>query len=158
MPRCILACTLWLLAATLSLAQESFEQTYAKMISDDVAQEAIQRALSNIHGLRCDANRPCEPASAAERANPPITVEHGRAAMVTAIKSALAEWCGINWKRSYDPMIELSKTKLKMNDRQIRLMAMVHADFYARQLAFYTKNGQCPANLRDQLDSQLPKL
>jgi hypothetical protein len=54
-------------------------------------------------------------------------------------------------------MIAFGKYKMKMNDRQLQLMSLIHGDFYGRQLAFYTKSGQCPATLREQLDAQLPK-
>jgi hypothetical protein len=78
--------------------------------------------------------------------------------MVFAIKSALAQWCGLDWKRSFLPMIAFGKNQKKMSDRQLQLMTLIHGDVQGRQLATYMKSGQCPANLQSQLDTQLPKL
>jgi hypothetical protein len=92
-------------------------------------------------------------------ATPPIKLVDGRAAIVFAIKSALAQWCGLDWKRSFLPMIAFGKYRMKYSDRQMHLMALIHGDFYARQYAFYSKTGQqCPAALRERLDTQLPKI
>jgi hypothetical protein len=140
------------------MAQESFDEKYGRMISDGAAQESIKSALTKIHTATCESNKSCTPASASEFTNPPITTVDGRAAMVFAIKSALAQWCGLDWKRSFLPMIVFGKNKMKMSDRQLQIMTLIHGDFQARQLATYTKGGQCPAMLRSQLDAQLPKL
>ncbi|MEA2838378.1 MAG: hypothetical protein QOD89_2928 [Bradyrhizobium sp.] len=78
--------------------------------------------------------------------------------MVFAIKSALAQWCGLDWKRSFLPMIAFGKNQKKMSDRQLQLMTLIHGDFQGRQLATYMKSGQCPPTLLSQLDTQLPKL
>ncbi|MBX9827880.1 MAG: hypothetical protein K2Y27_23125 [Xanthobacteraceae bacterium] len=159
MLRFVTICTaLLLFNIAVSGAQESFDQKYGGMVSDDTAREAIRLALSKIHTGTCEADKPCAPATASEIANPPIAVVDGRAAMVFAIKSALAQWCGIDWKRSLLPMIAFGKRQMKMNDRQLQLMTLIHGDFQGRQFVFYSKSGQCPSALRDQLDAQLPKL
>lgn len=152
-------CIAWLaLTGSVVLAQESFDEKFGKMISDDAARDSIKLALTKIHTTVCESKKPCAPTNASELANPPITIVDGRAAMMFAIKSALAQWCGIDWKRSLWPMIAFGKHKMKMSDRQLQLITLIHGDFQARQLATYAKAGQCPATLRGQLDSQLPKL
>ncbi len=137
---------------------ETFDEKYGRMISDDAARAAIRVALKKIHTVTCESNKPCAAASAEELARPPITVEDGRTAMVFAIKSALAQWCRLDWKRSFLPMIAYGKLQKKMNDRQLQLMTLIHGDFQARQLVSYINSGSCPTTLRDQLDAQLPKL
>jgi hypothetical protein len=147
-----------LLSANASIAQENFDEKFGKMIPDATAMEAIKIGLSKIHTAKCEANKSCEPTSATELANPPIKIVDSRAAMVFGIKSALAQWCGLDWKRGFLPMIAFGKQKMKYNDRQLQLITLIHGDFQGRQLATYTKSGQCPATLQSQLDTQLPKL
>jgi hypothetical protein len=155
----IVVCAIGLLISTnVSVAQETFDQKFGKMITDDAALEAIRLGLSKIHTAKCEANKPCEPTGAAELANPPIKIVDERAAMVFAIKPPLAQWCGLDWKRSFLPMLAFGKRQMKFNDRQLQLMTLIHGDFQGRQLATYSKSGQCPATLRGQLDAQLPKL
>ena len=153
-----LCAALLLLTSAVTSAQENFDEKFGKMISDDAARESIKLALTKVHTTVCASKKPCAPTNASELANPPITIVDGRAAMVFAIKSALAQWCDIDWKRSFLPMIAFGKHKMKMNDRQLQLITLIHGDFQARQFATYAKAGQCPATLRAQLDSQLPKL
>lgn len=149
---------LLLVLAQNSGAQESFDQKFSNSITDGAASEAIKLALTKIQTATCEFDKPCARASADEFSRPPISLEDGRAAMVFAIKSALAQWCGLDWKRSFLPMIAFGKGQKKMNDRQLQLMTLIHGDFQGRQLATYMKSGQCPPTLRSQLDTQLPKL
>ncbi len=157
--RIIGACAAWLLIlAGDCAAQETFDQKFSKMITDAVASEAIKLALTKIQAATCESNKPCARATPDEFSNPPISLEDGRAAMVFAIKSALAQWCGLDWKRSFLPMIAFGKNQKKMTDRQLQLMTLIHGDFQGRQFATYTKSGQCPSALQSQLDAQLPKV
>jgi len=55
-------------------------------------------------------------------------------------------------------MIVFGKGKMKMSDRQVHLMTLIHGDFRSRQLKLYQDRGQCPATLREQLDTLLPKM
>jgi hypothetical protein len=55
-------------------------------------------------------------------------------------------------------MLAFGKQKVRMSDRQMQLMTLIHGDFQGRQFAFYSKSGQCPPQLQQQLDAQLPKL
>jgi hypothetical protein len=153
---CICGAWFFILAAT-STAQETFDQKFGKMITDSAASEEIKLALTKIQ-TACESNKPCPPATPEEFSRPPISLEDGRAAMVFAIKSALAQWCGLDWKRSFLPMIAFGKGQKRMSDRQLQLMTLIHGDFQGRQLATYMKSGQCPLTLQSQLDGQLPKL
>ena len=151
-------CLACLIVATSPVRAETFDEKYGKMILDDTAREAIKLALTKITTATCESKKPCPPATPEEFTRPPITIIDGRAAMVFAIKSALAQWCGLDWKRSFLPMIAFGKHHQKMSDRQLQLMTLIHGDFQGRQFAFYSKSGQCPPSLRDQLDAQLPRL
>jgi len=76
------------------------------------------------------------PMVAGSNPRPPISMEDGRAAMVFAMKSALAQWCGLDWKRSFLPMIAFGKNQKKMSDRQLQLMTLIHGDFRLDNMLF----------------------
>jgi len=78
--------------------------------------------------------------------------------MVFAIKSALASWCDLDWRRSFLPMLGFGKEVMRFDDRRLNLMTLIHGDFMARQFAFYRNAGNCPAQTKQQLDAYLPKL
>jgi hypothetical protein len=139
-------------------ASEPFDEKYGRMIPDDTVRASLTEALKKIHLQRCKQIEACAPATKKDFDEPPITIEDGRAAMVFGIKSALAQWCGLDWKRVLLPMIAFGRTQKKMGDRQLMLMTLMHGDFQSRQLVLYTKSGTCPATLRAQLDTQLPKI
>ena len=144
--------------ASIARAQaETFEEKYGKMVTDGAANESIKLALSKIHQTKCDQSKPCEAATPAEFARPPISIQDARIAMVTGIKSALAQWCGLNALRSFLPMVAKWDAG-KKSARERQLFALIHADFAGRQLATYKSAGACPASLRGQLDQQLPAL
>jgi len=139
-------------------AFEAIFEKYSAMVSDDHAKEATKLALTRLDQTTCESNRPCAPATPEEFTEPPISTEDSRAALTFGMISALAQWCGLDWKRNFLPMIAYGKNQKKMSDRQLQLMTLIHGDFQRRQFAFYTGSGSCPADLRNQLDAELPKL
>jgi hypothetical protein len=142
-------------------AEAAFETIFAKysaMISDDLAKEAAKLALTRVDQTTCESDRPCAPATPEEFSQPPISTEDARAALTFGLISALAQWCGLDWKRNFLPMIAYGKNQKRMSDRQLQLMTLIHGDFQRRHFAFYTKSGSCPADFRNELDAELPKL
>lgn len=138
---------------------ESFEEKFGKMIPDDVAAAALQAALHKIDYDVCGHDPSCSPTTDEELRNPPISTHDARAAMVFGIKSALAEWCGLDSKRSFLPMIAFGKEAKGFNDRQLAIMSLIHGDFMARQYGHYKRSKtQCPATLKTQLNNELTKL
>jgi len=147
--------------ASAQLQAKTFEELFQSLgntITDAAAKDQIQLALSRIQMAVCEGSRPCNPATPEEIAQPPISVIDGRAAMVFGIQSAFAQWCGLDSRRGFLPMIVFGKGKMKMSDRQVHLMTLIHGDFRSRQLKLYQDRGQCPATLREQLDTLLPKM
>jgi hypothetical protein len=152
-----ISAALLLLATSFAAAQETLDQTFARQIPDEGVQAAIKRSLSSIQTATCENKKPCTAATTAELANPPIRINDGRAAMVFGIKSAMAQWCGLDMKRSFLTMISIGKSNLKMNDRQLMLMTLIHGEAMAGQSKIVTNSGQCPPELKQQLDSEMPK-
>ena len=155
-----LATAIFLAATPFAAAQqqESLDQMFAKQIPDEGVQAAIKRSLSSIQTATCENKKPCAPATAAELAKPPITVNDGRAAMVFGIKSAMAEWCGLDMKRSFLTMIFIGKNNLKMNERQLMLMTLIHGEAMAGQTKIAGTRGPCPPDLKQELDNNMPKM
>ena len=143
-------------ALSFASAQESLDQIFARQIPDEGVQAAIKRSLSTIQTATCD-KKPCAPATAAEMAKPPISINDGRAAMVFGIKSSMAEWCGLDMKRSFLTMISIGKNQLKMNERQLMLMTLIHGEAMAGQAKIAATRGACPPDLKQQLDQNMPK-
>lgn len=77
--------------------------------------------------------------------------------MAHGIISALAQWCGLNWQRSFLPMLTFGRVKMKMTERQLILMTLMHGNMQVRQFKIYESSGRCPDTLRAQLDTQMPK-
>ena len=157
--KCILALSI-LCSAISFVSAQSFEksfQKYGNMISDDAARTSLNFALTKIQTATCENKTPCRPATKEEFSHPPISIVDARAAMVFAINSALAQWCGLDFRRSFLPMIAFGKYKMKFSDRQLQLMTLIHGDFQGRQLASYQKKGACPPSFREQLNAELPK-
>lgn len=135
---------------------ESFEKI-AGSITKRAAQDAIKLALSRVARVPCDAGKPCTPPTSEEYNAPPISEDDARAAMTFAVFGALADWCGLDAKRAFIPMIRTAKEKGGMNTRQLQLMSLVHGDFFARQVAFYKSKGTCPVEFKTRLDAKLVK-
>lgn len=128
-------------------------------IPDDVAQDAIRMALENVHKAMCEDDRNCAPATALEIARPPITTDDARAAMVFGIRSAVTEWCGLDYQRSFRPMMRHARHNKGFNNRQAALLALIHGAVMERRLMKFADDRQtCNWTLKLKLDRQLPAL
>jgi hypothetical protein len=88
--------------------------------------QLLSLALDTYSKARC-GNQLCAPATAAERANPPITDEQARAIVTAGIISVLAEHCELDWeKRNFFPLMRHHRETLKMTERQMALVGLLH--------------------------------
>jgi hypothetical protein len=140
-------------------AVENFGEDRTGVISDEVASAFLQEALRRLELATCENDQPCAPATQAEIQNPPITLKDTRAALVTSMQSAVVSWCGLDHRRSLFPLLAHRRDVKRYGARQINLMALVHSDLMQRQMQGYQESGEeCPADMKVDLDSQLPKL
>lgn len=124
---------------------------------DSAVQETTTLALKNIQSALCEAGKPCAPATAEELKQPPITIEDGRSAMAQGVVSALAQHCGLDWRtRSFSTMTAYRRHDLKMSERAITLMVLMHGMSQGAILE-ELKRRPCTDQLRAQLDVTLPK-
>lgn len=144
------------LGATATSAQPGSHAAPAPF-PDEVVQRMLQLALKNINRAACDGFNPCAPATPMELKHPPITLDQARAALAVGVRTAVADWCGLDSaRRSVVPM-QKELRKLRLSNRQMALIAVVHSiqqSITGEQL----KAGRpCDAGTRKKLDAQLPK-
>lgn len=126
-------------------------------ISDDMANGAIRMALENVHKAMCGDDGNCPAATAEELAEPPITSDDARAAMLFGIRSAVTQWCGLDYLRSYRPMMRHARAAKNFDNRQMALMALIHGAVMERQRMKFEDSGKsCNWTLKLKLDRQLP--
>ena len=87
---------------------------------DKSVRQLLGLALDNIQRAVCEDRKPCAPATAEERANPPLTVDEVRAVVGRAVLSAMGEQCGLDWQRlNYLPMMAHWRNALKSSERKM---------------------------------------
>jgi hypothetical protein len=126
-------------------------------IPDAVVRKLVELGLENIHRALCDGFNQCAPATPAEFANPPVTIEQAKGAVLAGSRTAYARWCRLDAnRRSILPMTRQLR-ELKFNERQTALMAIVHG--IQQDLVFKSlrAQGRCDEATRSKLDAQLPK-
>jgi hypothetical protein len=121
---------------------------------DEHVRKVLMVALDNIGRRRCDNNKPCAPATAEEKANPPISITEARIVFHRGALSGAAELCGLDWNaRNFKPMMAYWRHALKKNERQLTLIAMIHGITQEFGKAGF-KSG-CTKELREHVDRQL---
>ena len=84
-------------------------------------------AIDNIDKAMCGQGQFCAPATAAERANPPLTDEQARGIVSAGVISVTAEHCGLDWqRRNFGPLLRHHRETLKLNERQLALVGLLH--------------------------------
>jgi len=104
----------------LVVAFDASGQSSPPSIPDEAVRRALELGLQNIHRAVCDGFNDCAPTTPAELANPPITIEQARSALLAGTRTALARWCGLDaGRRSVLPMTRHLRKVLRFNDRQV---------------------------------------
>ena len=140
------------------VALEVLAQPAPPQIPDAVVRQMLELGLQNIQRALCQGLDTCAPATPEEFANPPISMQHARVAVMTGTRTALAVWCGLDAdRRSVLPMTRQARQVFRFNERQVALMAVIHGiqqSIVAEQLK---TGGTCDEATRSKLDAQLPK-
>ena len=109
------------------VAIEALAQPGPQGLPDEAVRSLLQLALKNMQRALCEDRKPCPPATPEEFENPPISMEHARAIVLTGTRTALANWCGLDWqRRSYLPMMRHYRHTLRFNERQMPLVGLLH--------------------------------
>ncbi len=145
-----MAALLITLLGTASQAQDQRPDPFG----DDLVQKILMLALDNMSRARCEDMKPCAPATAAEKANPPITVAEARMIVHRGTLSGTAERCGLDWrKRNFEPMMAYWRQKMKKNERQMALIGLMHG--IMQGMVEGNRKLSCTAEIREGLERQL---
>jgi hypothetical protein len=149
----------FLLAASPCAGEETFEQKAIRTYPDKDVEAMLKLALQNIDKARCEDDKPCAPPTQEELAHPPLSVVEARRIMIQGSTSALAEFCGLDFKRSFVPMMTYYRRQQKMNERSLAIVAMVHGISQGRLAsALKREEAKCSDEMRAKFDETLPKL
>ena len=127
-------------------------------VPDAAVRHMLELGLKNIQRGLCGGLDGCPPATPEEFELPPITLAQARVAMLAGTQSAVARWCGLDANaRSINPMMRLVRQKMKLTERQVALMAVIHGiqqDLVGQHLK---TRSECDTATRNRLDAELPK-
>jgi hypothetical protein len=96
-------------------------------VTDERIRDLLMTALRGIQIGLCDRSKRCEPATEAELKTPPVLIEDARKADEIGFLSGIAQKCGLDWSgKLFHPMMRNFRQKVRLNERQLTLIAMVH--------------------------------
>jgi hypothetical protein len=138
------------------IEQPPWQTTVDHLLLDQSVAGMVQRVLGDIEKSRCGA-APCTPATDAEKANPPVTLEDARRAMKVGLLAGTAEFCGLDWQsRIFLPFMAFQHRSLKMSARQIAIISMLHGTMQGFMLDGHKRLGTpCTEQMRQTLEKQL---
>ena len=122
----------------------------------ELARRTLAQALDHIQNARC-GDKPCEPATAAEKSNPPVTVAEAQQIMARGVLSAIAERCEVDWRRqNFLPMMAYWRTNQKKSERQMALVALVHGITQGKAEQSLQAQPPCTPQQRADITAKLP--
>jgi hypothetical protein len=130
------------------------------LLQDDVVSKMLAVVMDKLPEAMCGPKKHCAPATAAEKAKPPVSIELARGIVKTGILSGSAEHCGLDWKRRvFMPALSYYRKKEKMNDRQIAIISVLHGIIQGYTATHHKMHSEaCTDEARRKLDEKLPKL
>ncbi|MBX2805311.1 MAG: hypothetical protein KTR19_05010 [Hyphomicrobiales bacterium] len=135
------------------MAQTSEETPF---FSRDDASRSIVTALRALPEVTCGRKR-CEPATSQELAEPPVTPEDARTAMIAGAKSARLNWCGLSWKdRAYSALMLHFQARGVYQARTLALLGIIHDQQFHHDYLGLNALKTCPGDLRVGLDQENP--
>lgn len=125
---------------------------------DESVATMLQRVLNDLGNARCGEEQ-CKPATEAEKADPPVTIEQARQAMKVGLSAGVAQFCALDWKnRIFLPFMGYHQHKSKMEPRQLSIMAMLFATMQGFILESYRKHEKsCSDQMRENLEKQFSR-
>ena len=126
------------------------------MPSEDAIRRMLATALESIHRAQCGSEA-CGPATAAEKANPPITVAEARIIISRAALSALGEHCRLDWRQqNFLPMMAYWRVTRKKSERQMALVAILHGTMQGQVRQAFATKPACTQRDRRDVAARLP--
>jgi hypothetical protein len=123
---------------------------------DDTTRRVLLLALDNIQRAQC-GTQACAPATAQEKANPPLTVAEANAVIQRAVLSGAAERCGLDWQRqNFVPMMAYWRQTRRKSERQMALVGLIHGYMQGQAQQMFSQRGPCTDQERQDLAARLP--
>jgi hypothetical protein len=143
---------LWLLGGAVAFGQSP---PRGELLSDESVRQHVSLALANLKGAKCSGDQLCAPATPAEIAKPPITLDEARSVIQRGMLSGAAGACDLDWANgSFLPMMSYWRQSQRKTERQMALIGLLHGIAQGQALrALSTK--PCDAELRRNLEAQL---
>ena len=121
---------------------------------DEQVEKLLMLALDSIGRGLCENKKPCAPATAKEKASPPITIAEARIIVHRGALTAAAEHCGLDWRvRNFSPMMAYWRHNAKKNERQMTLIAILHG--ITQEFGKHGFKAACTDEMRQNVDRQL---
>jgi hypothetical protein len=141
----------------LGFATTSVVAQAPKQKRDDTdLRKLITEGLDNFPKLPCANRQPCTPATAQERARPPLSLAEARRIVDRGVISGAAEHCGLDWRgRNLAPLVSHLRDTLRKNDRALALAAYLHGSMQDRTRNAYAQAGPCSEQAKRTLDGRL---
>lgn len=135
---------------------EPWQRIANNALMDYSVVEMLDLVLKEIHNSHC-GDKPCSPATAEEKATPPISIAEARQAMRVGLFSGAAQFCALDWERSiFFPFIAHQKHKVKMTARQLTVVSMLHGTMQNFIVRKYRENEKsCSDTMRENLQREL---
>ncbi|GIK80600.1 MAG: hypothetical protein M5U07_15290 [Xanthobacteraceae bacterium] len=128
-----------------------------KQKGDDAGlRKLIAEGLDALPNLPCANRRPCAPATAQERARPPLTMAEARRIVDRGVISGAAEHCGLDWRdRNLAPLVRHLRDTLRKSDRAMALAAYLHGTMQDQTRNAFAQAGPCSEQAKRSLDARL---
>ncbi len=138
-----------------AVVQSMSHQIVERLLRAESVTKMLRLVLDRMPEAFCGPKKKCAPATAEEKAHPPVSIEDARRAMTAGLISGTAQHCGLNWKRRvFAPMMAFHRKK--MNRRQLAIMGMLHGTMQGYMLAGYRQRGEaCTPELRADVKKRL---
>jgi hypothetical protein len=149
--RALTASLILLLAAAPAAGQAPKQKT-----DDAGLRRLITEGLDAFPKLPCANRQPCAPATAQERARPPLSLAEARRIVDRGVISGAAEHCGLDWRgRNLAPLVSHLRDTLRKNDRALALAAYLHGSMQDRTRNAYAQAGPCSEQAKRTLEGRL---
>lgn len=146
-----------IVAALLLVPGIALAQQATRIIPLDQQDAIINYTLENFWGKGVDRNnKPIEPDSEADRKTLPIPRAEAYKVVDFAAYSAVAEWCGLDWKERFLLYMKLRRDRKEESDKQLAFAGVLHGA--AQQYVLKAEEGKtCPAKTRDNIKEVFAK-
>lgn len=123
--------------------------TKRQAFSEDLVRVTRSAAMLGLGKGPCMGQHYCQPASAEELANPPISFEQTREAMQAGVYGAAARWCGVaGYERLLLSLVYTSMRDQAVGERGGIILAHIYQLSFAGVARGLPTVGNCPEDVR----------